>query len=335
MNNLFFWAIQNSDPDKLKEHAANADPEKTRRDAEVFFTATQSTSKPVDPSKLLKEKVQILSKSKEEVSNEERYYSLRVIGDLIDKIDFANDFHKLNGTTLMMNMLKDYLNCEQFDEELYVLALEAAESMAVCFHNNQWMQLQDQVQNEVFPFVIDTLRSGKLTDRSRLLEKFVSILSAICSNQPYSLVRFLVLDGVNSLIVPLVTELNEVDTDDSNKLISKLMFLLFNLSVAEESLPEKTALAPLLLDNHDLLIEKVLEKHLHMKSESEIDLIEKTLLVLRDLSGAEHVKDQYQKIKANSNIPQLLTDIEKEVNKQEDQDRFYDIKSYIEEINFN
>jgi hypothetical protein len=229
--------------------------------------------------------------------------------------------------------LNEFLNNETFDEELYTLALEALEILVTSAHNNPWLQTQEQYQNGIFQLIFDTIPTQlKLPGRTRMIEKLVNLISALCSNQPSSLLRFMQLDGIRSLLVPIVEYLNTKNTEDSNKIISKIMFLLFNLSVAEESLPSKTRLASDIMASFDVLIKDVLNAHAEMKNESEIDLVEKTLLVLRDLSMADHVKNQYQQNK--SKIQSTLQAIEKEAKSREDQGRFYDINSYIEEINY-
>jgi len=349
MNNLFFWAVQNSDPEKLKEMSQNADPALTKEKARQLFDSipdsneSQSaqkltTRRSLDPIKEIKNQLEILTKNEQEresegITNEDRFYSLVRIQDFIDKIDFANDFHKLNGTNIMLNIIREFLDKDIFDEEVYTLSLEALDNIATCLHNNPWLQTQEQMQREIFPFVFDTLKSSKVQGRGRMQEKLVSVLAALCSSQPVSLFRFMELNGVENLLVPLVqSNIRNISTE-SNRLVSKLMFLLVNLMLCEESLSNKTSLASIILSNINSLFLPLLEAHKEMRDESEIDLVEKTLLVLRDLALTEHIKSDYQKmVKANTNLQDTLQNILKEVKNKEDQDRFYEVKDYIEEI---
>ena len=103
--------------------------------------------------------------------------------------------------------------------------------------------------------------------------------------------------------------------------------------VCEESLPQKTNLATQILLYFDDLILCPLEQYGNLRSDSEIDLIEKALLVLRDLAMADHVKSLYvQTTKANARLSNALDHIMRSALAHEDQDRVYDVKDYIEEI---
>ncbi len=404
MNSLFYWAIQHSDPTKLKQlsqeassdtnSAEQAQRELLKQKAKILFGGKSTdennddnnidsdnaenhqpssiTRRMIDPIQHMKNQLAVLSKSKdvrrqEGVTNEDMFNCLVRLQDVIDKIDFANDFHKLDGTRVMLQILNEYLATDrvQYDDndnsnngnnidekqqeirEQYALAIEAVDNMITCLHNNPWLQTQEVFQKEAFPFImrllsVDSGKDGVVTEyraQSRLVEKLVSLLSALCSNQPVSLVRFLELEGIQTLVVPLVKRNVEAlddrttDAEFRNKLTTKLLFLLFNLMVCEESLPQKTNLATQILLYFDDLILCPLEQYGNLRSDSEIDLIEKALLVLRDLAMADHVKSLYvQTTKANARLSNALDHIMRSALAHEDQDRVYDVKDYIEEI---
>ncbi|KAL9655083.1 hypothetical protein ABK040_008864 [Willaertia magna] len=273
---LFNFAIQHSNPEELRNQASNTNEQSqqpqplTEHQKEVLeYMIEQMKGK--DPIKLMKENLNIIYNIESTI--DETLTALENIDDIVTKIDFAIDLDTLNGTKFIIEhfLTKEIEEDKRsiIDNEVELFALQV---ISTCLHNNSNLQVKELYQNKLFNYLENNLINYKNLNNNNLLKKIGTCLVSLCSNQPITLQKY-----IDRNILKYI--LNILQDDTLNEQIkSKYMFCILNMLYSDENY------FILGKEINNLWNEFKPIATTFLKDVNRKDLLEKTILVLRELN---------------------------------------------------
>ncbi|DBB09552.1 TPA: hypothetical protein ACH3X3_008110 [Trebouxia sp. C0006] len=228
LEDLLHWAIENSDPDQLKqqaEHVAADSVHLSERQREVQQLIKEMQSAPTETD-LMKDTIAILTNSS--APAEEVLLALEALQSLVEPIDNANDLHTLQGLQPVVQLL--------LQDSTSVQAAAAFVLGTAASNNNKF---QEQLMEAYPESVMHLLRVTASSD-SETSKKGLYALAALLRNNAAARTQFYSNSGVRRLTEILT---NPEQTQQVQLKILNLVTDLSQLDLSSQSSGIKTKLA--------------------------------------------------------------------------------------------
>ncbi|EFC41686.1 predicted protein [Naegleria gruberi] len=220
LKELFNWAVANSSSEELRRQAADStgNPQELTPEKREILEYIASQMKGSDPYTVIKKALAVIRD--ESSSVDDTLDAMDQIDEIVGKIDFATDFHKMKGTEYIFD---HFLSSESQDERADEIEIKLAslQILCTCLHNNPAIQTDDLYQVKFFNYLADILDNPSSKGKA-ILKKVGSSLAALSSNQPNTLKQF-----NDRHIIGKITKIMHTEQDE--QVLSKFMFSLLNV----------------------------------------------------------------------------------------------------------
>eukprot|EP01023_Acetabularia_acetabulum_P061132 TRINITY_DN7377_c0_g1_i1.p1 TRINITY_DN7377_c0_g1~~TRINITY_DN7377_c0_g1_i1.p1 ORF type:complete len:330 (+),score=63.41 TRINITY_DN7377_c0_g1_i1:79-990(+) len=139
---MFDWSIRQQDPAQQPEDL----PQRTEQEQQWLRSALEDATQ--DPVARMKENLVDLQNP--QTPTQQKQKNLEEISELVEQIDFANDFYKIGGLPEMLKILQSK------EQQNLLLKEQAMEIIAVCIQNNHQLK-QLFFQDGILPVLVDQL----------------------------------------------------------------------------------------------------------------------------------------------------------------------------------
>mmetsp|Transcript_4409 Transcript_4409/g.11443 ORF Transcript_4409/g.11443 Transcript_4409/m.11443 type:complete len:416 (-) Transcript_4409:201-1448(-) len=261
LQSLLNWAIENSDPEKLRETAAEHkrkgegwQSERMQEIREIM----ESVSRQKSEAEIMEEAIAILEAPESNHSHEIKLRSIEVLEDIVGQVDNANVFGDLGGAKLVFNL------CDAYNESLCAPALQL---LGVAASNNA--VFQEKALLDV-PNAVELLLGYTQADTAQVAVKAAFAASVILRNTVSARGNFYELGGLDVLVAIFSDETRPLNLRKKAVALASDLATLDGVSVASTfAHPHAIAGITTLLGYGDL------------------DLSEKCLLLIRGLAQAD------------------------------------------------
>lgn len=338
LNDMLYWGIQNSDPEALRQMAQgtrqpNFDIAESQAKIKWLNESLKEMGLSTDLGKRMKEIIDTLN-NVEPISYEQMIPLLEELGEIVEDIDLALDFEKMQGLDLISRILfEDFKSIETINWT--VNDLETMEAMAnvlgICSQNN--LHFQNRVLQHRGDFIVSLIQTlNRLAEaqkasenvitedlretcvaRQGLMKKLLFALSSLLSaNQKAVDGIAQIPDAIRSLIYLL-----HVGTKDIRY---KILTLLDNIIITENENSRPVLTEQLIANGFLDVLMSVLRDAIQ---NNQLELVEKGLDTIADLKQSKK-KGIRDKVQHENMLQQAGIDILKErIKNEKGDDREY------------
>ena len=284
MKELLNWAVANSSPEELRRQANSAtSPQVLTPENRAILEYIAGQMRGNDPIVMMKEALRVIQDQSSSV--DDTLDAIDQIDEIVSKIDFANDFHKMKGPEYVFEhfLSRQVADVRADDPEVPLGALQL---ICTCLHNNPKLQVDELYQIKLLDYLEEKLEHHTKQSKA-MLKKIGTCLVALSSNQSYTLKKF-----VNKHTIGTITHI--LNSQEEEQILTKFMFCLLSFMIADHGsiiLGEEVERA---WESLKVFIEKVIIDF------DRLDLMEKTALFLKEC--ARYPKTNFSFVSDSRNI---------------------------------